>query len=108
MDTGSASGLAPGAPGASGSTGRPGSGSGSGGRRNRKAVIESDPEDQEESLPTAATATTSSTPAYSMDTDISLLEAPTFTTLDNRGPSRPMLDLQWDHKVNLIGKKVHP
>ncbi len=40
-----------------------------------------------------------------MDTDISLLEAPTFTTLD-RGPSQPMLDLTWDHKVNLIGKKV--
>ncbi len=107
MDTGSTSGFTPGAPGASGSTGRPPSGSGSGGRRNRKAVIESDPEDEEESLPTAtATPTTSSTPAYSMDTDISLLEAPTFTTLDNRGPSRPMLDLQWDHKVNLIGKKV--
>ena len=42
---------------------------------------------------------------YTMDTDISQLEAPTFTTLD-RGPSQTMIDLTWDHKVNLIGKKV--
>ena len=44
-------------------------------------------------------------PTYNMDTDISQLEAPTFTTLD-RGPPQPMLSLKWDHKVNLIGKKV--
>ena len=43
---------------------------------------------------------------YTMDTDISQLEAPTFTTLD-RGPSQTMIDLTWDHKVNLIGKKVN-
>ena len=43
--------------------------------------------------------------SYSMDTDISKLEAPTFTTLD-RGPSTKMMELSWDHKVNLIGKKV--
>ena len=43
--------------------------------------------------------------AFNMDTDISQLEAPTFTTLD-RGPPQPMLSLKWDHKVNLIGKKV--
>ena len=42
---------------------------------------------------------------YTMDTDISQLEAPTFTTMD-RGPSQAMTDLPWDHKVNLIGKKV--
>ena len=42
---------------------------------------------------------------YTMDTDISQLEAPTFTTLD-RGPTQTMIDLTWDHKVNLIGKKV--
>ena len=42
---------------------------------------------------------------YTMDTDISQLEAPTFTTLD-RGPSQTMIDLTWDHKVNLIGKNV--
>ena len=43
--------------------------------------------------------------AFNMDTDISQLEAPTFTTLD-RGPSQKMMELSWDHKVNLIGKKV--
>lgn len=45
------------------------------------------------------------TPTYSMDTDISTLEAPTFTTL-NQGPSQTMMALRWDHPVNLIGKKV--
>jgi E3 ubiquitin-protein ligase Hakai len=40
-----------------------------------------------------------------MDTDISQLEAPTFTTID-RGPSKTMLNLKWDHMVNLVGKKV--
>ncbi len=57
-----------------------------------------------------ASASASSPPAtaassYNMDTDISLLEAPTFTTLD-KGPSQLMLDLAWDHNVNLIGKKA--
>ena len=37
--------------------------------------------------------------------DISALEAPTFTTLD-RGPPAPMLQLDWDHPVSLIGEKV--
>lgn len=40
-----------------------------------------------------------------MEADISQLEAPTFTTI-NRGPPEPMLRLNWDHKVNLIGEKV--
>ena len=40
-----------------------------------------------------------------MDVDISQLEAPTFTTLD-RGPSKTMMKLKWDHPVNLMGKKV--
>lgn len=82
-------------------------------------MIESDPEDEEmpqENPPCDPVPSTSSgipppqpgqAPAatYNMDTDISLLEAPTFTTLD-RGPLQPMLSLKWDHKVNLIGKKV--
>lgn len=71
-------------------------------RRARKAVIESDPEDEVDSLAAAPAAAGT---AYSMDTDISQLEAPTFTTLD-RGPSQKMMELSWDHKVNLIGKKV--
>lgn len=40
-----------------------------------------------------------------MEADISLLEAPTFTTI-NRGPPEPMLRLNWDHRVNLVGEKV--
>lgn len=40
-----------------------------------------------------------------LEADISQLEAPTFTTI-NRGPPEPMLRLNWDHKVNLIGEKV--
>lgn len=40
-----------------------------------------------------------------MDADISLLEAPTFTTI-SRGPPEPMLRLNWDHRVNLVGEKV--
>lgn len=40
-----------------------------------------------------------------MEADISQLEAPTFTTI-SRGPPEPMLRLNWDHKVNLIGEKV--
>ncbi len=80
-------------------------------------VIDSDPED--EAMPSASGAETadpigSTSPlptgqsgplSYNMDTDISQLEAPTFTTLD-RAPSQPMLSLQWDHTANLIGKKV--
>lgn len=40
-----------------------------------------------------------------LEADISQLEAPTFTTI-NRGPPEPMLRLNWNHKVNLIGEKV--
>lgn len=40
-----------------------------------------------------------------MEADISQLEAPTFTTI-TRGPPEPMLRLNWDHKVSLIGEKV--
>lgn len=57
----------------------------------------------ESTLPSTSGA--QATTVYTMDTDISQLEAPTFTTLD-RGPSQTMIDLTWDHKVNLIGKKV--
>ena len=57
----------------------------------------------ESTLPSTSGA--QATTMYTMDTDISQLEAPTFTTLD-RGPSQTMIDLTWDHKVNLIGKKV--
>ena len=77
-------------------------------------MIESDPEDEE--MPPAEGSTSSvgdpgsSIPAsviqtYNMDTDISQLEAPTFTTLD-RGPSQPMMNLDWDHRLHLIGKKA--
>lgn len=41
-----------------------------------------------------------------MESDISQLEAPTFTTLSSRGPPEPMVKLQWNHKVSLIGEKV--
>lgn len=41
-----------------------------------------------------------------MESDISQLEAPTFTTLSSRGPPEPMTKLQWNHKVSLIGEKV--
>jgi len=44
-------------------------------------------------------------PKYDMETDISQMEAPTFTTIDRSNPA-PMLTLDWDHKVNLVGKKV--
>jgi E3 ubiquitin-protein ligase Hakai len=44
-------------------------------------------------------------PTIDMEADISQLEAPTFTTLQKR-PIEPMLRLQWDQKVNLIGEKV--
>ena len=47
-----------------------------------------------------------STPTYNMDTDISTLEAPTFTTLSH-GPSVNVLQaLKWDHQPTLIGTKV--
>jgi len=42
---------------------------------------------------------------YSMETDISKLEAPTFSTIDRNQPAS-MLSLDWDHQVNLVGKKV--
>ena len=46
-----------------------------------------------------------STPTYNMDTDISTLEAPTFSTL-NKGPSQTMMSLRWDHQVNEMGRRV--
>ena len=61
-------------------------------------VIESDPEDDIDMK--------QETSSLDMDTDISQLEAPTFTTLADRGPSQAMLNLQWHHTANLIGKKV--
>jgi hypothetical protein len=45
------------------------------------------------------------TMSYSMETDISSLEAPTFTTIDRSQP-QAMLALDWNHPVNLVGKKV--
>nr|CAG4638473.1 EOG090X06V5 [Cyclestheria hislopi] len=42
---------------------------------------------------------------FDLEADISQLQAPTFTTL-NRGPPEPMLHLNWNHPVNLIGEKV--
>ena len=42
---------------------------------------------------------------YVMETDISKLEAPTFTTIDRSNPAS-MVSLDWDHQVNLVGKKV--
>ena len=72
-------------------------------------MIESDPEDdliEKASRPKYSRGPEmSSTPTYSMDTDISTLEAPTFSTL-NQGPSQIMMMLRWDHPSNLIGKKV--
>lgn len=53
----------------------------------------------------AAVAVALLPPAIDMESDISQLEAPTFTTL-SRGPPEPMTRLKWDHKVNLIGEKV--
>ncbi|XP_055602385.1 E3 ubiquitin-protein ligase Hakai isoform X2 [Uranotaenia lowii] len=54
--------------------------------------------------PTTTTAGAGSI-VIDMEADISQLEAPTFTTI-SRGPPEPMLRLDWDHKVNLIGEKV--
>jgi len=42
---------------------------------------------------------------YSMETDISKLEAPTFTTIE-RNQQAAMQALDWEHQVNLVGKKV--
>ena len=68
-------------------------------------MIESDPEEEDE-VPLEPAAKFSRPLTYSMDTDISTLEAPTFTTL-NHGPSEIMTMLRWDHPVHLIGKKVY-
>uniref|UniRef100_A0A0K2UNF3 E3 ubiquitin-protein ligase Hakai n=1 Tax=Lepeophtheirus salmonis TaxID=72036 RepID=A0A0K2UNF3_LEPSM len=80
-------------------------------RRPKKAVIESDSEEEVETEDPCSLnefdgivrSSGASSINYSMD--ISQLEAPTFTTLD-RGPCQSMTMLQWDHGVNLIGKKV--
>lgn len=42
---------------------------------------------------------------FDLEADISLLQAPTFTTL-TRGPPEPMLHLNWNLPVNLMGEKV--
>ena len=73
--------------------------------RNRSGVIESDPEDDLKPEPASVKQEISSG-LVDMDTDISQLEAPTFTTLADRGPSQAMINLQWHHTANLIGKKV--
>lgn len=44
-------------------------------------------------------------PEFDLETDISQLQAPTFTTL-TRGQPEPMLRLDWSLPVNLIGEKV--
>lgn len=54
---------------------------------------------------TETTTTEIKAPTIDMEADISQLEAPTFTTI-SRGPPEPMLHLDWNHKVNLIGEKV--
>ena len=71
-------------------------------------VIESDPEDdllEQATRPKYSRGPEMSTPTYSMDTDISTLEAPTFSTL-NKGPSQTMMSLRWDHQVNEMGRRV--
>jgi hypothetical protein len=71
-------------------------------------VIESDPEDdllEQAARPKYSRGPEMSTPTYSMDTDISTLEAPTFSTL-NKGPSQTMMSLRWDHQVNEMGRRV--
>ncbi|XP_049549052.1 E3 ubiquitin-protein ligase Hakai isoform X1 [Anopheles darlingi] len=55
--------------------------------------------------PTLTPTTTSIPLIIDMEADISQLEAPTFTTI-SRGPPEPMVRLNWNHKVNLIGEKV--
>lgn len=59
----------------------------------------------EKDLPMDEPAASSGPIVIDMEADISQLEAPTFTTI-SRGPPEPMLRLNWDHKVNLIGEKV--
>ncbi|XP_050081602.1 E3 ubiquitin-protein ligase Hakai isoform X1 [Anopheles aquasalis] len=58
-----------------------------------------------ESEPGLTPTTTSIPLIIDMEADISQLEAPTFTTI-SRGPPEPMVRLNWNHKVNLIGEKV--
>lgn len=53
---------------------------------------------------TAAAAVAVAVATIDMETDISQMETPTFTTL-SREPPPPMTRLKWDHKVNLIGEK---
>jgi len=43
--------------------------------------------------------------ALNMFSDISKLEAPSFSTLEKKPPAQ-VLALNWDHQVNLVGKKV--
>jgi hypothetical protein len=74
-------------------------------KRARKQDGDFEPAEEIAQTPVIAPPTATSVQTYSMDTDISLLEAPTFTTLE-RGPSQTMLSLSWDHPANLIGKKV--
>lgn len=77
-------------------------------RKHRKQVIESDPEDdllEQATRPKYSRGPEMSTPTYNMDTDISTLEAPTFSTL-NKGPSQTMMSLRWDHQVNEMGRRV--
>jgi len=75
-------------------------------RRSRKNVIESDPEDDDDVEPPLHkyTRPEGSTPTYNMDTDISTLEAPTFTTLSHK--ENVLQALKWDHQPTLIGTKV--
>ena len=69
-------------------------------------VIESDPEDDDDVEPPLHkyTRPEGSTPTYNMDTDISTLEAPTFTTLSHK--ENVLQALKWDHQPTLIGTKV--
>ena len=67
-------------------------------------MIESDPEDDVEPPPILKySRPEGSTPTYNIDTDISTLEAPTFTTLSH-GPSHVLQALKWDHPPTLIGE----
>uniref|UniRef100_A0A336M854 E3 ubiquitin-protein ligase Hakai n=1 Tax=Culicoides sonorensis TaxID=179676 RepID=A0A336M854_CULSO len=59
----------------------------------------------DESTTNADVSEVNKVPTIDMEADISQLEAPTFTTI-SRGPPEPMLHLDWNHKVNLIGEKV--
>ena len=61
--------------------------------KKRKVLVESDDEDENEKK-------------SANEIDISLLEAPTFTTLEQKRPNETLLKLDWDHDVDLIGKKV--